>query len=99
MRHRLIWILLALWAVAVAMSVVAMQEPPMGDGFTRGLNRITGFLQFQALALLIGIGILALRGRVENVWLRRLMLVPVLLALALLLGIATVFLYVSMVPP
>jgi hypothetical protein len=98
MRHGLIWILLALWAVAVAMSVLATLEPPTGDGFTRGLNRVTGLLQFQALALLIGLVILALRGRAEGLWLRRLMLVPVFMALALLLGIAGVFLYASMVP-
>lgn len=95
----MIWILLALWAVAVGMSVLPVLEPPTGDGFTRGLNRIAGFFRFQALALLIGLVILALRGRAEGPWLRRLMLVPVLVALALLVGIAGVFLYAATMRP
>jgi len=98
MRQGLIWILLALWAIAVGLSVLPMLEPPTGDGFTRGMNRITGFFQFHALALLIGLVIFAFRGRAEGLWLRRLMLVPVSVALALLLGIAGVFLYAAMVP-
>jgi len=99
MRHAMIWLLLAAWAVAVGLSVLPMLEPPTGDGFTRGLNRITGFFQFQALASLIGLVILALRGRTEGAWLRRLMLVPVLLAAALLLAIAGVLLYAAVMRP
>jgi hypothetical protein len=94
-----IWILLAAWAVALGLSVLPTLEPPTGDGFTRGLNRITGFFQFQALALLIGLVILALRGRAEGAWLRRLMLVPVLVAAALALAIAGVFLYAAVMRP
>ena len=46
MRLGVIWVLLALWAVAVALSVNAMFQPPTGDGFARGLNRIEGFLGY-----------------------------------------------------
>ena len=99
MRQVMIWILLAAWAVAVGLSVLPMLEPATGDGFTRGMNRISGFFQFQALALLIGLVILAMRGRAEGSWLRRLMLVPILVAAALLLAIAGVFLYAAMMRP
>ena len=86
MRLGVIWVLLALWAVAVALSVNAMFQPPTGDGFARGLNRIEGFLGYQAAALVIALIVLSVRGWAEARWLRRLTLVPILLALALVLG-------------
>ena len=94
MRLGVIWVLLALWAVAVALSVNAMFQPPTGDGFARGLNRIEGFLGFQAAALVIALIVLSVRGWAEARWLRRLTLVPILLALALVLLVGGIIPYV-----
>ena len=52
-NRTVIWIVLALWAGVVLMSVLALAEAPTGDGFTRGLNRVTGFLGWQFLAAIL----------------------------------------------
>jgi hypothetical protein len=75
------------WATAWAASfVIPMNTPPQGDGFTRGSNRIEIFLALQALAAILAIDIYALRPKAGNDsdrpdrWLRRLGLIPILLA-------------------
>ena len=72
------------WAIAWAASfVIPMNTPPQGDGFTRGSNRIEIFLALQALAAILAIGIYALRPKGSDRsdrWLRRLGLIPILLA-------------------
>lgn len=45
--HRWIWLLLAAWIVTMALSVLSLTAEPTGDGFVRGLNRVTGFLGWQ----------------------------------------------------
>lgn len=50
-----IWIALALWAGAVGLSLLALTAEPTGDGFTRGLNRVTGFLGWQSAAALLAL--------------------------------------------
>ena len=86
MRQRIIWLLLAVWAVLFAMSGLQILQPPEGDSFTRGLNRISGFVQYQGFALVFALILLGLRGQVEARGLRRLMLIPVLLAVAVVIG-------------
>ena len=48
-----IWTLLALWLGAMGLSALALTAEPVGDGFTRGLNRITGFLSWQMAAAIL----------------------------------------------
>jgi len=49
-------LLLALWAMAFALSFIlfAITEPS-GDGFTRGINRVSLFLGWQAIAGLLAV--------------------------------------------
>lgn len=53
----MLWVLFAAWLAAIALSFVAVTQAPTGDGFTRGLNRITGFLSWQIAAGVIGVGL------------------------------------------
>lgn len=50
-----IWIVLGLWAVAMALSGLALTAEPTGDGFTRGLNRVTGFVGWQVPGLILAV--------------------------------------------
>lgn len=52
-RSALIWGALALWAVVMGASIVALNAEPTGDGFVRGMNRVTGFLLWQLAAAMI----------------------------------------------
>ncbi|SMX45145.1 hypothetical protein [Actibacterium lipolyticum] len=50
------WLALALWAGVFAYSFwVFNTVPPTGDGFTRGLNRINGFIGWQVLACALAV--------------------------------------------
>lgn len=52
-----ILILLALWVAAMVLSGLALMADPTGDGFTRGLNRIMGFLSWQAAGMILALGL------------------------------------------
>lgn len=67
---------------------------PTGDGFTRGMNRVTTFLGWQLLAGLVALGIWR-GGRIferssAGRWIARL---PILLFSLLVLAIAAFFIY------
>jgi len=47
--------LLAVWLVCAGLSVSAVMAEPTGDGFVRGLNRVTGFLGWQLAAALVAL--------------------------------------------
>ena len=68
-------VVLGLWGLAMALSVLALLEPPTGDGFTRGMNRITGFLgwQFAAgiAAIVLWVGLRAVPKGDPRRWLGR----------------------------
>lgn len=70
-----ILVLLALWAGAMLLSGLALTAEPTGDGFTRGLNRITGFLGWQVagavLAMALWFGVRALPKGAALRWLGR----------------------------
>lgn len=55
-REALIWLLLVAWLVAMGASGLALAAEPTGDGFTRGMNRVTGFLAWQLGAAVLAIG-------------------------------------------
>lgn len=91
-NRRIAWAAFCLWAVLYAGSVFYLvHTEPTGDGFTRGMNRLTGFLGFQVLAAIPAVVLAVAAGRMgarrSLRWLAR---VPVLQAI-LLVG-AIVFL-------
>jgi hypothetical protein len=84
-----IWIVLALWGLAMGLSALAMTAEPIGDGFTRGLNRVTGFVQWQAAGMVLAlIGWFAARSLPEGDRLRWLARMPGWWTGVLLLGLA-----------
>lgn len=85
---RLHWIILlfSLWAALYAGSfLVAMHATPSGDGFTRGMNRIAVFLQYQLGAGLIAVFIWWMGRTLPRGWRRWLARIPVLAVAALFL--------------
>lgn len=50
-----------LWVLCLGGSLVALNLPPEGDGFLRGMNRIEGFLLWQLVGLGVAVvGLMAL---------------------------------------
>ncbi len=96
-RHTALQILLLLWVAVMAMSFLgfAMTEPS-GDGFTRGINRVTTFLSWQVAGLVLALLCLFLRAPVQRGRpLRWMALVPALVAGAQVLAFVAVFLAAS----
>lgn len=88
-NRRAIWIVLVLWTGAVVMSALALTAEPTGDGFTRGLNRLSGFIGWQALALILALAAwMASRPLPKSDLLRWLGRVPGWAAMALIVFIA-----------
>ncbi len=85
----LLTVLFALWAMAFLYSFVSFTfAVPDGSGFTRGMNRITGFLGWQGIAGLLGICIFGVsRGWPVGSSVRRLGVLPLGLAGLLVAGI------------
>ncbi len=85
-RTLLLMVLLAVWVAIYGYSLFFLMTTPVsGDGFTRGLNRVTGFLGWQGVAGMVafacwGIGWSFPKGS----GIRRMSGVPLGLVLALL---------------
>jgi hypothetical protein len=83
----LLMVMFALWLAASAYSVVFLISiEPSGDGFTRGMNRVSGFLGWQGVAGMLafavwGVGL----GFPNGSGIRRTSAVPLGMALALIL--------------
>lgn len=91
-KRTLTYVLLALWAMIYIWSFVAYSiTAPTDFGFTRGLNRISGFLGWQFAAGLVSVFALALsfefRASSLARWLVRLPFILALLLLLVILGI------------
>lgn len=102
MRARtLTLILAAVWLAAYAASLGALfLLEPTGDGFTRGLNRVTAFFGWQFAAGLVGLGVwLAGRGLPRGSAARWFSRVPALLALALFLAVVGLIAWVNLSKP
>lgn len=86
----LVWLFFTFWAATYIMSLWALfMTDPTGDGFTRGLNRLTSFVGWQAFSAFWALNVwLATRNLILGapLWLTRL---PGLLALGLILLIAS----------
>ena len=52
-----ILILLVLWALTMGLAGWALFQDPTGDGFTRGLNRVMGFLSWQLAGAVLALGL------------------------------------------
>ncbi len=78
-----------LWALAFAASfAVVLLVPATGDGFTRGLNRVMGFLGWQAVAAVLALAVWTIGNRLARGSPgRRLSRVPAALAGVLAAGI------------
>jgi hypothetical protein len=101
MTQRVFWIGLILWALAFAASfIVTGMTDPTGDGFTRGLNRVTTFLGWQAAAGLIGIVLWVVgNGFAKGTWARRLSRAPAAFFGLLVAAIIGIILYANLTKP
>jgi hypothetical protein len=90
MKFGMFWALLVLWTITMAVSLWWLCADATGDGFTRGLNRVMGFLGWQLAGALLALplwkGVRELGG-----WRRWLGRVPAIWALGL---IGAVVLYI-----
>jgi len=98
---KIAFVLLGIWALAYGGSFVSfIITDPSGDGFTRGLNRLTTFLGWQFAAGILAVIIWSLgkhfgagsKGR----WLCR---TPILLALGLVLFVVGIITFAAMKGP
>lgn len=94
LSRRTIWILLAIWALAIGLSGMSLLEPAEGSGFTRGMNRLTGFLSWQMAAAVTALILwLGVRHLPRQDMLRRLGRIPGWWSLGLLAVIVALFAY------
>ncbi len=99
MRQYALWALVVIWAAAFLTSLYQFSLPPGGDGFTRGLNRVSGFMQWQMVAMVVALVLLALRRQAESRVLARTMVIPAYFAIALVLLVAGVLGYAWIMHP
>ena len=93
--------LLLVWAATYAGSFWHLLfTDPTDDGFTRGLNRVMGFMAWQVVAMLVGtvIWIVSLRP-LRPPMVRWLLRLPALLGLGLVLLIAGTMVYSRLAKP
>ena len=97
MDTRALWLLIAgaAWALAWAGSFAAFaMSEPAGEGFVRGLNRITGFLGWQGVAAMLAFAVWgAGRGWPARHPVRRASLIPLARAAVLAVGLLAVVLW------
>ena len=98
---KVVFILFGIWALAYGGSFISfIMAEPTGDGFTRGLNRITNFIGWQFGAGIIAVIIWSFGKHFEagskGRWLCRL---PVLLALGLVLFVIGIIVFANMAHP
>lgn len=90
-RHVPFWLAFGAWIVVMALSwLVPASTPPTDFGMTRGLNRVTVFLQFQFAGLLLALLLLGLARSMPPGRLRQLARLPALAALATILILSAV---------
>jgi hypothetical protein len=88
-NRTVIWAVLALWLAAMGLSALALTAEPTGDGFTRGLNRLSGFVGWQGAGMMLAlVAWLSARGLPKGDLLRWLARAPGWWALLLVVGVA-----------
>jgi len=98
-EKRLLWILLVLWALAFGWSIWSLMfTAPTGDGFTRGLNRVSSFVGWQLAAAVLAFGIwLAGRHSPPRSFARRLSKVPASLFALLCAVVVALIIYAAFI--
>ena len=93
--NRLVALLLAIWAGLFIWSFIGFSATePTGDGFTRGFNRVSGFLLWQFAAGIVAVpAYMVGREQPRGSALRWASRLPLALATALLLAIAGVIVW------
>ncbi|QBY02270.1 hypothetical protein E2K80_17260 [Rhodophyticola sp. CCM32] len=85
-----IWILLAMWMLCMLFAGLSLSETPIGDGFTRGQNRMSGFLSWQLVGGMLALMLWVLvRPLPKGDRLRWVGLAPIWLAVALLIVVVS----------
>jgi len=88
-RKRALWIAMLLWGAALFMSLFEFATAPAtGDGFTHGLNRLSAFLGWQVLAIVLAgvagfVGLRLPKGTLP----RRMSLFPAMASVVIILGL------------
>lgn len=98
---RMHWLVLlaGIWAALYAASfLLAAYTAPAGDGFTRGMNRLTLFVQYQVAAGLVAVAIWAMGQRLQHRWQRWLARLPGCLALGLVLLVIGAIAFANLAP-
>jgi hypothetical protein len=88
-NEQLFALLIAIWGGVFTWSIIGfVTGEPTGDGFTRGLNRITGLLlwQFAAAGLSLPVYFVG-RGYERGHWLRWISRLPLVLAVTFVLAV------------
>jgi len=99
-RLSIIVILCGVWSALYAASfLVPYHTAPSGDGFARGLNRLTLFFQYQIAAGTVAVAVWWIGSKLAVRWQRWLARMPALLALVLLLLVAGVVVVANMSKP
>lgn len=95
--QRLIWLLLIVWFAVYAWSVLGyFLTPATGDGFTRGMNRVSGFVTWQLAAAGVAAAIwVAGRRFAVGSRARRISRGPALFAFLPIVGLVLVVAYVQ----
>lgn len=95
-----IFILCGVWAALYAASfLVPYHTGPTGDGFTRGLNRLTMFFQYQVAAGAVAVVVWWMGSKLTIRWQRWLTRMPALLALTLFVLTVGVIVFANMNKP
>lgn len=97
---RILTALVILWVFAYGWSILSTQvTTPTGDGFTRGMNLVVGFVVWQCIAALIAMAIWWIGTRRARTPLKRwLARGPLLLALLPVLFVVALIVYINVFP-
>ena len=89
--------LIIAWAVAFFGSFMVFYLTPASDfGFTRGMNKVEGFMIWQSVAAGLAVVCLVLRWNATDSTLRKWAAVPAIALGAMLIGFAALFVWVSL---
>ncbi|MCF6306024.1 MAG: hypothetical protein L3J33_11720 [Rhodobacteraceae bacterium] len=98
---RYVQIFVALWTISLAWSFLYLQlTDPTGSGFLRGMNRLTGFVQWHTIALILSFVCwrMGIKLNKSNKW-RKIGLVPVIIEALFIAAIIGISLWVVFMQP